>query len=175
MIATRTPTARWTSDTYALQDPNWNVIAIADTGGDVSRALRPSSAYGQPVFLRTYFRVLTGKCRRVGGPLHGPVGTTVETACKSTTTATATTTPTGRFVSRDPIGYKSRQINQYAYVANSPLVRTDPSGLVAEGWKRLVTKKELFFPGYRITHSRVSPAPLPANSPQFWQVTHALG
>lgn len=35
----------------------------------------------------------------------------------------------GRFVSRDPISYKSGDFDLYHYVRNSPLRRTDPTGL----------------------------------------------
>jgi len=33
------------------------------------------------------------------------------------------------FISRDPIGYDGRDVNLYRYVGDSPLVRTDPTGL----------------------------------------------
>ncbi len=36
---------------------------------------------------------------------------------------------TGRFISEDPIGFDSGDINLYRYVNNSPLNYTDPSGL----------------------------------------------
>jgi len=40
----------------------------------------------------------------------------------------STTTKIG-FLSRDPIGFKENQLNLYGYVAASPLVNVDPSGL----------------------------------------------
>ena len=36
---------------------------------------------------------------------------------------------TGRFLSEDPIGFLGEDLNMYRYVANSPLVYTDPTGL----------------------------------------------
>ena len=36
---------------------------------------------------------------------------------------------TGRFLSEDPIGFASYDINFYQYASNNPLNKTDPSGL----------------------------------------------
>lgn len=38
---------------------------------------------------------------------------------------------TGRFLSEDPIGFESGDLNLYRYVGNMPLIATDPTGLVA--------------------------------------------
>lgn len=35
----------------------------------------------------------------------------------------------GRFISKDPIGLKSEEVNLYAYTANNPVNRKDPKGL----------------------------------------------
>jgi RHS repeat-associated protein len=37
---------------------------------------------------------------------------------------------TGRWLSEDPIGFRGGDSNLYRYVGNSPLMRTDPSGLI---------------------------------------------
>jgi uncharacterized protein RhaS with RHS repeats len=37
---------------------------------------------------------------------------------------------TGRFLSEDPIGFNSGDVNLYRYVGNSPVVFGDPSGLI---------------------------------------------
>ena len=66
------------------------MIAIADTGGDVSRRYA-YSAYGQPVFLRPIFVSYGGNVGEWEASTRASV-TTVKPAC--TTTATATTTPT---------------------------------------------------------------------------------
>jgi hypothetical protein len=39
---------------------------------------------------------------------------------------------TGRWLSRDPIGFKAGDANLYRYVANRPTYHTDPSGLYAQ-------------------------------------------
>ena len=39
----------------------------------------------------------------------------------------------GRFISEDPIGFEGGDVNLMAYVGNSPVNRTDPSGLWAAG------------------------------------------
>jgi RHS repeat-associated protein len=40
-----------------------------------------------------------------------------------------------RFISEDPIGLKSRDVNFYAYVRNSPVLFTDPTG---EFWGQVI-------------------------------------
>src|SRR5262245_28369400 len=39
----------------------------------------------------------------------------------------------GRFVSRDPIGFASGEVNLYLYCGNNPVNATDPSGLQQQG------------------------------------------
>ncbi|MBN2653814.1 MAG: RHS repeat-associated core domain-containing protein [Nitrospirae bacterium] len=39
---------------------------------------------------------------------------------------------TGRFVSKDPIGFNAGDVNLYRYVGNNPANRTDPEGLEVE-------------------------------------------
>ena len=44
---------------------------------------------------------------------------------------------TGRFLSEDPIGFNSRDQNLYRYVLNSPIILTDPTGTLGQGWPNI--------------------------------------
>ena len=110
---------------YALQDPNWNVIAIADTGGDVSRRYA-YSAYGHPMFLRPIFMSYGGN---VGEWEALYTGQRYDRETGLYNYRNRYYHPDlGRFVSRDPISYDGG-INLYEYVGDSPCLRSDPSGL----------------------------------------------
>jgi RHS repeat-associated protein len=45
-----------------------------------------------------------------------------------------------RFISEDPIGFRGGDVNLYAYVGNTPLIATDPSGLWAPWFHRQMTR-----------------------------------
>ena len=109
---------------YALQDPNWNVIAIADTGGDVSRRYA-YSAYGQPVFLRPIFVSYGGN---VGEWEALYTGQRYDRETGLYNYRNRYYHPDlGRFVSRDPI---ESSANLYAYCDNYPTNATDPFGWI---------------------------------------------
>ena len=105
--------------------PELNVIAIADTGGDVSRRYA-YSAYGQPVFLRPIFVSYGGN---VGKWEVLYTGQRYDRETGLYNYLNRYYHPDlGRFVSRAPIGYSAGS-NLYEYVGDSPLRRTDPRGL----------------------------------------------
>ena len=112
---------------YALQDANWNVVALAAADGSVAERFT-YTAYGSPTFLDMSFIVRSPNASsyswdalytgRQYDPETGlyhyrnrPYGAEL-----------------GRFSSRDPIGYKGKDFNLYRYVFNSPLTHTDPTG-----------------------------------------------
>jgi len=116
---------------YTLQDPNWNVVAVADTNGDIQERYS-YHAYGTPLFLAADFTarnpnsssyaweyVFTARrydpetglmyyrMRRYGPEL-------------------------GRFPTQDPIGPGAGEVNPYLALGNAPTVLLDPFGLWAQ-------------------------------------------
>jgi len=62
-------------------------------------------------------------------------------------------TNTGRFLSRDPIGFEGGDLNLYAYIGGNPMVGIDPSGLEKDGIEevRSYTDTDQFgYPMWRI-------------------------
>ena len=114
---------------YALQDPNWNMVALTNTSStvlermsysafgkanwfDAAFAAKASSAYG-------WNRTFTGQVldSETGLMLYRwryyHIGL-------------------GRFVSRDPIGYEAADLNTHRYTGNTPVCRIDMLGLDGE-------------------------------------------
>ena len=114
---------------YALQDPNWNVVAISDTDGTIQERYA-YNAYGTPTVLAGDFTprslnfssyawqyLFTGRRYDPETGLYHyrrwPYGADL-----------------GRFPTRDPIGLAAL-VNPYGYVLANPLNGIDPYGL----WK----------------------------------------
>ncbi len=109
---------------YALQDPNWNVVAIADASGDVQERYC-YDAYGRPSFLTSAFVVRNPNVSSYSwdvlytGRQYDP-----ETGfyhCRMRPLGSGL----GRFLGRDPIWDDD---NPYRYVRNNPVVYVDPTG-----------------------------------------------
>ncbi|MDZ7619413.1 MAG: RHS repeat-associated core domain-containing protein, partial [Patescibacteria group bacterium] len=115
---------------YALQDANWNVIAISTPDCQIQEryaydaygTLAVHNAAFTPIPATTFAWPYTYTGRRFDeetGLMHyrnrmyHP--------------------ELGRFVSRDPLGYAGSHPNLFAYVLNMPPNRNDPSGLVGCG------------------------------------------
>ena len=109
---------------YALQDPNWNVAAIADTSGGVQERYC-YTAYGTPTVLTGSFgsRASTSYAwdALYTGRQYDP-----ETGLNYYRNRYYGA-ELGRFPSRDPI---QADINLYRYCANNPVLLVDPSGLL---------------------------------------------
>ena len=112
---------------YALQDANWNVVAIAGTDSTVAERYT-YSAYGMPEFRDANFVALSsGSSGYVWDTLYTGRQYDPETGLQYSRNRCYHPV-LGRFISRDPAGYRGG-INLYEYVGDDPLVRTDPYGL----------------------------------------------
>jgi RHS repeat-associated protein len=110
---------------YALQDPNWNVVAIADASGGISERYQ-YTAYGvlsvlSPAFASISATLYDWSYAFTGRPLDSATGL-------YDYRARPFGAGLGRFLGRDPMGYGAGDINLQRYVGGSPLVSTDPSG-----------------------------------------------
>jgi RHS repeat-associated protein len=109
---------------YAVQDPNWNVTAIAGAGGDVAGRFA-YDAYGSCLFF-------DGSFVRETLPGYGWEHLFAARDADATTGLYAYRTRiflprVCRFITRDPAGYNAGT-NLYEYVDGSPTGRVDPSG-----------------------------------------------
>ena len=105
-----------------MQDPNWNVIALADANGDVGQRIS-YTGYGHPEFRLSNYRprwnlyawdiLYTGRQYDLETGLYNYRNRFYGAEL-------------GRFLSRDPI---QDDINLYRYVGNNPVIYGDPSGL----------------------------------------------
>lgn len=132
---------------YAVQDANWNVVALANAGGAVQERFI-YNAYGTPSVLNADFTAKTGGTgsdweflftgRRLDGETglmyyrnryyHGVLG---------------------RFINRDPAEYEAGDLSLYRYVGGTPTMFVDPRGLngmedqlAREQIRRLLDEKE---------------------------------
>ena len=113
---------------YALQDPNWNVVAIANTSGTILKRFC-YSAYGAPKYFTSNFSDSTAgydwETLYCGYRYDYHTDSDVKWHIAGHRILLS---HLGRWNRRDPIGYKGG-INPYEYVGDSPLMRTDPTGL----------------------------------------------
>ena len=111
---------------YALQDPNWNVAAIAGTNGAIQERYT-YTAYGKPSFLDATFTVRSPNVTSyVWDSLYTSREYDPETGFYYYRNRFYSA-ELGRFPSRDPIGYAAG-MSLYEYASGMPLVATDPSG-----------------------------------------------
>jgi RHS repeat-associated protein len=133
---------------YAFQDANWNVTAISDPTGTIQERYS-YDAYGRPGYLTPAFDFQSGsdyawESLFTGRALDSETGLNYYRARYYDAGM-------GKFTARDPKGYGIRDpklarhvpssllarlpqteadLNLYAYVGNSPIMHTDPSGTV---------------------------------------------
>ncbi|HVA45187.1 MAG TPA: RHS repeat-associated core domain-containing protein [Pirellulales bacterium] len=111
---------------YSMQDANWNVTAICDPSGAVQERYS-YAAYGSPVFRNSSFVVISSSrfdWQLLFGSYHWAAVTSLYVVRHRWLHAIL-----GGFISRDPLGSMPPSPNLYAYAGDSPITRTDPSGL----------------------------------------------
>jgi RHS repeat-associated protein len=123
---------------YALQDPNWNVVAISGTDGTIAERYS-YAAYGKCGVLHAEFTDRSGTAwdwssLYTGREFDGEAGLYYYRARNYGPEL-------GTFHSSDPIQYKSKDVNLYRYVRNSPIHRVDPMGLTSYPCSPLEWKK----------------------------------
>ena len=111
---------------YALQDANWNVVALAEPDGDIVERFI-YDGYGHATPLAPDFTSYTGSDYTwpylfTGRRLDEEIG-------MMQYRNRYYHIQLGRFVTRDPIGYGGGDANLYGYVFGNPLAFSDPSGL----------------------------------------------
>ena len=110
---------------YALQDANWNVVALADDAGAV-RERYGYAAYGQPTVLTPAWGTRTGSDfgweTRYAGYRFEPVGI-------YHVRYRALHPGLGCWLTRDPVGYAGGS-SLYQYASSQPHSSLDPSGLL---------------------------------------------
>jgi len=112
---------------YAMQDANWNVVALVNTSG-VPVERYTYSAYGKVEVRNADFSEATGNASAYAWTvLYTGRDLDMETGFQYNR-ARYYDADLGRFVGRDPIGYAA-DINLYRYVYNSPVIFVDPTGL----------------------------------------------
>jgi RHS repeat-associated protein len=111
---------------YSLADPNWNVIAICNSTGSVVERMR-YDAFGKITWLDTNFSTKNSSNYDWHRTFTGQV-IDFETGLMLYRNRFYNSV-LGRFVSRDPIGYKANDINLLRYVKNSIIILLDYSGL----------------------------------------------
>jgi RHS repeat-associated protein len=114
---------------YALQDPNWNMVAISGTDGAVVERYR-YAAYGKCQTLHAEFTDRSGTARDWSSLYTGRESDR-ETELYYYR-ARFYDAITGQFVARDPLGYPDGDANARRYLASRPTVRNDPLGLAVD-------------------------------------------
>ncbi len=118
---------RATERLYALQDANWNVIAIVDTSGVVQERYR-YTAYGLPAVLNPDFSIRSGGSSFGWETLYCGYRWDSESGLYLARNRYLNSL-LGLWITRDPIGFDGGNLNLYGYVGVRPVVKTDPTGL----------------------------------------------
>ena len=137
---------------YAIQDANWNVTALIAVAGV------PAAATGTVINRFVYLpyggvQVLSATWGRSLPHVEWQYlyqGLRVQAATGLAAARNRDYSPTlGRFIERDPLGFAAGDNNLYRFVGNSPIGRTDPSGLC-----------ELMDAAPELTVSGINPLPI---------------
>jgi RHS repeat-associated protein len=111
---------------YGLQDPNWNLTALADVTGTVQERYC-YDAYGVPTFLTPLFEARSTSAY-AWDVLYAGYRWDVETELYHVRWRMYSAI-LGSWLQRDPLGI-SAGMNLYQYAANAPLTLTDPFGVI---------------------------------------------
>lgn len=125
-VICRTTNDSETQTLYALQDPNWNVVAVLNSNGTVAERLTYDS-FGKPTFRSANFTARTTSSYNWTKTFTGQVYDSEMSLMLYRNRYYHTAL--GRFITRDPIGYRGDSVNLYRYVENSVTVSADPSGV----------------------------------------------
>jgi RHS repeat-associated protein len=125
VLRDRSTTGTLNERLYAMQDANWNVVALCNDSADVQERYA-YSAYGVCSFLDASFNALSGSScdwtvLYTGREFNAAAGLYYYRMRFYLALL-------GVFVSKDPIGYDGG-INLYEYVGSLPISYSDPTGL----------------------------------------------
>ena len=110
---------------YALQDANWNVVALTDASGGVAERYS-YTAYGVPMFLNPDFTAKAGS-NYDWNVLYASYKWDVVSGMYQVRYRYLLPL-LGCWGSRDPLLYLSNDMNLYRYATNLPLIKLDPYG-----------------------------------------------
>jgi RHS repeat-associated protein len=113
---------------YAMQDPNWNTVAIANSSGAVAERYS-YTAYGKATFLTSAFAAQSINASSYNWDTLYTSRQLDSETCLYQYRNRYYEAETGRFINRDPVGYEAEDFNLYRYVGNDPLDDVDPLGL----------------------------------------------
>jgi len=126
---------------YALQDPNWNVTALADASGAVVERYR-YTPYGSPTVHDPSWTASCGQSAYAWDDLYTGRQLDPETGLQENRHRWLAP-HLGLWITKDPVRYEA-DINLCRYVFNNPLSLVDDSGLAAN-WHHLLPVR---FKGY---------------------------
>ncbi len=113
---------------YALQDPNWNVVALVTPSGSVAERMTYDS-FGRVTFRNASFVANVSQTTSSYNWTKTFTGQTYDVESGLMLYRNRYYHPgLGRFLTRDPIGYNANDVNLYRYVKNSVTISADPSG-----------------------------------------------
>ena len=141
---------------YALQDANWNVVAIVNSSGIVQERFS-YTAYGTATALNANFTSYSGSTNFHWTTLFA--GRDVDAATRLYYNNARWYNPSlGEFTTTDPL---AADRNTYRYAGNNPVVLTDPSGLYISPelyptWDPGLNMNQFQFQTYSFTRNRTT-------------------
>ena len=152
---------------YALSDPNWNVVATCDSTGTVQERMC-YDAFGKVSWFDAAFASKGASTYDWNRTFTGQVFDS-ETSLMLYRNRYYHT-GLGRFVQRDPIGYRAKDTSLYRYIINRVMFATDPLGLEYEYEKRPDPwPKAPNIPGYPLPDAPKLPIPDGPLFPPIWE------